>query len=299
MSDEVGTSGASAAIRRDGATTFERDTAVHPLGGGRYGATVSRRWWIVAGPNGGYVAAIILRAVNAAVADPQRRPLSATFHYLRPPVEGDVEVEVTLERTGRSVSNVSARLTQDGRLLVMALVALGSDRDGPVSFDETDGLPRRPDGSAVPSFVDIDPTPVDPERDIPMRSRYQMRWAFGAAPFSGAPGATADSAGWLRLDESPEIDEAVLVAMSDAWLPPLFSRVTEQLAVPTIDLTVHFRGRPSDNLSGSDADGDDAAWCFVRFASPVARDGYVVEHGSIWDSAGRLLADVRQLAAMA
>lgn len=31
--------------------------------------------------------------------------------------------------------------------------------------------------------------------------------------------------------------------MSDAWVPPLFSRVDEPLAVPTIDLTVHFRGR--------------------------------------------------------
>lgn len=283
-------------IRRDGDTEFERDTAVHPLGDGRYGAVISPRWWIVVGPNGGYVAAIVLRAVVAAVADPARRPISATFHYLRPPVEGAVEVEVTIERTGRGISNVSARLVQDGRLLVIALVALGAPRDTPVAFDETDGLPSGPDGAPVPHFSDIAPAPIDPERDIPMRSRYRMRWGFGGVPFAGDPDATADTAGWLRLDDSPEVDEMVLVAMADAWMPPAFSRSSEQLALPTVDLTVHFRGRPSDVLSGSAADAADAAWCFVRFSSPVARDGYLVEHGSIWDPSGRLLADVRQLA---
>jgi acyl-CoA thioesterase len=248
------------------------------------------------GPNGGYVAAIVLRAVVAETADPTRRPISATFHYLRPPTEGEVEIEVTVERAGRSVSNVSARMTQDGRLLVLALVAVGAPREGAIEFDETDGLPRALDGSEVPRWSDIDPAPIDPERDIPMRSRYEMRWGFGATPFAGEPGSVAVTGGWLRLKESPEVDEMVLVAMADAWMPPVFSRVGEQLAVPTVDLTVHFRGRPSDTRPGAAADGPDAAWCFVRFASPVARHGYLVEHGSVWDSAGRLLADVRQLA---
>ncbi len=291
----------SDAIVRDGSTDFERDTAVEALGDGRFRARISPTWWIVMGPNGGYVAAIVLRAAVAAVADPARRPISATFHYLRPPAEGEVELDVTVERSGRTVSNVSVRMTQDGRLLVLALVALGVPREGALSFDETgsdlaSGLPLRPDGSPVPRWSEIAPNPIDPERDIPMRSHYDMRWGFGSLPFAGGPDATADSAGWLRLDRSPPVDEAVLVAMADAWMPPVFSRTTEQLAVPTVDLTVHFRGRPADGLSALAADSEEAAWCFVRFASPVARDGYLVEHGSVWDSTGRLVADVRQLA---
>lgn len=275
----------------DGSTEFERDTAVEPVGDGRFRARISPSWWIVTGPNGGYVAAVVLRAMVAAVADPGRRPISSTFHYLRPPEAGPVEVDVTVERSGRTVTNVSARLLQDGRLLVIALAAFGVARDGALDFDETEGLPLRPDGSPVPGWADIEPGPVDPERDIPMRSRYELRWGFGAVPFVGGPGAKADNAGWLRLKESPPVDEVVIVAMSDAWIPPVFSRSTEQIAVPTVDLTVHFRGRPSPSVTG-----DDAAWCFVRFTSPVARDGYIVEHGSVWDPSGRLLADVRQLA---
>lgn len=42
---------------------FERDTAVSAAGGGSYDATIDPSWWILRGPNGGYLAAIVARAV--------------------------------------------------------------------------------------------------------------------------------------------------------------------------------------------------------------------------------------------
>ena len=272
----------------DRSTRFERDTAVTALGQGHFGARIDRSWWIVAGPNGGYVAAVVLRAVVAAVDDPTRRPRSATFHYLRPPDEGPVEVEVTVERSGRSVTNASARMTQGGRTTVLALVSLGADRESSVSFDEGAELPVGPDGRTVPLWSTLPVADVDPDREIPMRANYDMRWALGDRPFRPSDGARARCGGWLRLLEPPVVDEVALVAMADAWLPPIFSRVAEMVAVPTVDLTVHFRGRPAD----------ERGWCFVEFTSPVARDGYVGEHGAIRDETCRLLADVRQLAVL-
>jgi len=272
-------------------TVFARDTSVASAGEGRYDATIDRSWWIVAGPNGGYVAAIVLRAIVAEVDDPTRRPRSLTLQYLRPPLAGRVQVEVTVERSGRTVSNVSARMTQDGRLLVIAMATLAVDRAAPVSFDETPGMPRMPDGSAVPAAVDIAVEEVDPDRDVPMRAHYDLRWVLGELPFrepSGEPPA-AMSGGWLRPAEAEPIDEIVLAAMTDAWMPPIFSRVDQPLAVTTIDLTIHFRRLPEDPL----------AHCFVVFDSPVARDGYLVEHGRLLSADGVLLAESRQLAVVA
>jgi acyl-CoA thioesterase len=271
-----------------GPSRFERDTAVTATGDGPFRARIDPAWWIVNGPNGGYVAAIVLRAVVAAVGDPVRRPRSATFHYLRPPSEGEVEVDVTLEREGRTVTNASARMVQGGRTLVLALVALGLDRDAPVSYDEDPGLPRTERGEPVPTWSELPPGDVDPERDIPMRAQYDMRWALGDPPFRPGPRPRSRCGGWLRLLEHTEVDEVVLVAMADAWLPPIFSREAVALGVPTVDLTVHLRGRPPAGET----------WCFAEFASPVARDGYVVEHGALRDATGRLLADVRQLAVL-
>ena len=292
---------------RAAVTAFDRDTAVGAVGAGRYSARIDRSWWIIAGPNGGYVAAIVLRAVLAEVADADRRPRSATFHYLRAPAEGAVEVEVTVERAGRTVTNVSARMTQGGRTVVTALVALAVDRDAPVSFDEDPGLPVLSDGSDLPGPEDVAHQDVDPDRDVAMRSHYDMRWLIGDLPFSHLPSSdrpssdrpsgdddlrsdgTARCGGWLRLREEDPVDELVLVAMADAWLPPLFSRVSAPVVVPTVELTVRFRGRPV---------GPDR-WCCIEAVSPVARDGYLVEHARLWDRTGRLLAEVSQLAVIA
>ena len=229
-------------------------------------------------------------AVIAEVDDPARRPRSLTLHYLRPPVEGEVDVEVVVERSGRTVTNVSARMHQDGRTLVLALVALASDRDEVIAFDETPGLPTLDDGAAVPPPTDVPVTEVDPDRDVPMRQHYDLRWVLGDLPFRPGEGARrARTGGWLRPAEPEPVDEVVLVAMADAWMPPIFCRVEQPLAVPTIDLTVHFRARPADPLDH----------CFVEFDSPVARDGYLVEHGRILGADGRLLAESRQLAVVA
>jgi len=271
-------------------TRFATDTAVTPSGDGRYRGRIDPSWWIIAGPNGGYVAAVLLRAVLAEVDDDTRRPRSLTLHYLRPPAEGEVEVEVTLERSGRTVTNVSARMHQDGRTLVLALAALATDRAEVVAFDETTGLPTMDDGSTVPSPEDIPVREVDPDRDVPMRQHYDLRWVLGDLPFQPGTGERrARTGGWLRPAEPEPIDEVVLAAMTDAWMPPIFCRVDQPLAVPTIDLTIHFRARPTDQLG----------YCFVEFDSPVARDGYLVEHGRILDADGRLLAESRQLAVVA
>lgn len=279
------------AISPKGATVFAEQTAVERVGAGRYSAVIDGSWWIVAGPNGGYIAAILLRAIAAEVADPSRRPRSMTLQYLHPPAVGPAEVEVAVERAGRSVTNVSARLTQNGRTLVVVLASLGVDREAPASFDEDPGLPVMPDGSAVPPAAQVPATEVDPSRDIPMRQHYDLRWVIGRRPFSDErlDGATARSGGWIRPAEDEPIDEVVLAAMADAWMPPIFSRITEPIAVPTIDLTIHFRGLPADPL----------AHCFAVFDSPLARDGYLVEHGRIYSAEGALLVESRQLAVVA
>ena len=51
----------------------------------------------------------------AELDDSAREPRSLTCHYLRPPAAGPVRIEVTVERSGRATSTLTARLLQDGR----------------------------------------------------------------------------------------------------------------------------------------------------------------------------------------
>jgi len=259
-------------------TRFATDTAVSPLGLGRYAATIDRGWWIERGPNGGYLAAILLRAVMAELADPPRRPRSLTLHYLRPPVEGPCEVVVVVERAGRGLTTVSARLVQDDRDCILALVALGLDRPGPEVHDHPapavhgpDDAPRRP---ASPSGMP----------DIPFRHRFEVRPAIGSPPFT--VGSAAETGGWIRTTDHDPVDDVLLAALTDSWPPAIFSRLEERVGVPTVELTIHLRGAPRP--------GDD--WCLVRFRTQEVVAGYLEETGEIWSTDGRLLAESRQLA---
>jgi acyl-CoA thioesterase len=259
---------------------FATDTAVQPSREGLYNATIDRGWWIERGPNGGYLAAIVLRAVLAEAASDDRRPRSMTLHYLRPPAEGPCEVEVAVERAGRGLSTVSARLRQGGRDCVLALVALGVDRPGPSLHHHAppevqvpDALPGVPDGARVGP-------------DIPFRHRFDIRPALGNVPFEAGPEAL--TGGWIRSVEDDPIDEVLLAAITDAWPPAVFSTLELPVGVPTVELTIHFRNAPPR------APG----WCLVRFRTLEASEGYLEESGEVWSADGQLLAESRQLAVL-
>jgi acyl-CoA thioesterase len=256
---------------------FERDTRVQEVEPGVFEGAVNRDWWIVLGPNGGFVAAQIVRAMAAAVGDDERTPRSLTIHYAAPPAEGPVRIRTAIERAGRSVTTVSARMEQGEQLIALALAAFSKPRNRAVEFDHL----AAPD---VPSPEALEPWPAQPELP-PFSRQWEVRPAFGGAPFQEER-EEAVTGGWIRpLDPHP-IDGALVAQLADAWIPAVFQRLTAPNPVPTIDLTVHFRSElplPAD-------------YALVRFESRLARGGYVEEDGLIWDREGRLIGQSRQLA---
>ena len=92
-----------------GSSAFDRATAVAAAGDGRWAAICHPDWGVPTGPNGGYLAAIVLRAMDAQLGDSERAARSMTCHYLRPPAADGVVVETVIERSGRTASTVSAR----------------------------------------------------------------------------------------------------------------------------------------------------------------------------------------------
>src|SRR5690349_5691257 len=59
-------------------TEFDTDTALSPKGDGVFEGTVTDRWMIGGGPNGGYIASFLMRAFTAV--SPQPDALSITTH---------------------------------------------------------------------------------------------------------------------------------------------------------------------------------------------------------------------------
>jgi acyl-CoA thioesterase len=305
-------------------TEFDRDTAVRrrppgstdqfPADGDRasqmvatatstalFDADVSPNWRAGRGPHGGYLAAMLLRALTETVADARRAARSLTIHYARAPEPGPVEIHTTIERAGRSLSTLSARMEQDGKLMALALAAFSVPWHAPEISEEP-----------LPEVEPPEPRVDGPRPPHPMAPPFARHMEFqprmGTRPFTGAQ-APMEVGGWLALAEPRPLDALALAFFSDALFSPPFIRFTEPAVTPTIDLTIHFRASFASEPSG---DADTAAHapraatpapdagvvehCFARFRSTVIHEGFFEEDGVVWAADGSVLLHSRQLA---
>jgi acyl-CoA thioesterase len=265
------------------ATAFDRAIAVEQEGEGRVGVTLDGGWSTPAGLNGGYLAAVVLQAIVTAIDRPDRHPRSVTLHYLSAPTPGPATVEVTEERSGRTLTSATARLVQDGRTRVLALAALG----GRYSAEEGFSTPA----VQLTPFEGLQPLEWVPP-GFPIVGFFDLRPALGPLPFVQPPGDEAVTGGWMRLREDRPLDAPALALLADAWWPAAFVRKPLPVAVPTIDLTIHFRA--PDALTALEP----GTPVRVRFSTRTANEGYFEEDGELWAPDGTLLAISRQLAIM-
>lgn len=279
-----GRSGSDRVIWKDPAVAdpgaFDSGVAVQPLGDGRYGVSLDRAWWIARGPNGGYVGAVLVRAMEAELNRSERQLRSVTIHYLAPPSEGPAEVVVRVERMGRTLSSLSARLVDGERVLALALAAFASPFEVAEAYEAA-----APPGAAEPPPERM-PEPRFSDQLPPMVSRFRMLPTHGPPPFSGDRGERIESGGWMELAEGHPLDAALIVLLADAWLPAPFVRLRRPAPAPTLDLTVHVRA-PLPQPAGP---------VFASFRSTLLRDGFFEEDGALYLPGGTLLAQSRQLA---
>ncbi len=253
--------------------TFATDTAVTRASDGALSCVLDDDWWVVNGPNGGYLAAIAVHALEAAL-DAGDRPLrSLTVHYLRVPVAGPATIEVVPEREGRSVTFARLRMVQDGTAFATAMAVLARGRAA-----MTLATVRAPD---VPPPGEI--AVVDPGGRAPTFARH-FDYRFASEPPVAGEAVTG---GWLRLrEEDHPLDAAFVAALTDSWIPALFTKAIEPKSLPTLDLTVHLRA----------ALPLPAGWVLGRYATRTVADGLLEEDAELFAADGSLLAHSRQLA---
>jgi acyl-CoA thioesterase len=293
-------------------TAFDRDTAVRrrahdvgqrddgtraPAGSGTavtlataaatalFDAEVSPDWRAGRGPHGGYLAAMLLRALTETVADAARAPRSLTIHYARAPQPGPILIRTAVERAGRSLSTLSARMEQDGQLMALALAAFSVPWHAPEISDLPlpDVAPADPRGDP--------PRPLHPQAP-PFVRHMEFQPRLGTRPFRGAD-APMEIGGWLALAEPRPLDTLALAFFSDALFSPPFIRFAKPAVTPTVDLTIHFRTSLA-SAPGTTPDPDPR--CFARFRSTVVHEGFFEEDGVIWAADGSVLLHSRQLA---
>src|SRR5205823_10781211 len=126
-----------------------------------------------------YIAAMIMRALCASVTDRDRAPRSLTIHYARAPEPGPVSITTTLEREGRSLSTLSARMEQDGRLIALVLAAFSRAWSGPEIAEEPMPQVAPPAPERIAGAMRKFGAP-------PFTEHVVLQPRLGPTPFSGA-----------------------------------------------------------------------------------------------------------------
>lgn len=280
---------AQAQARRGEQSEFDRDTAVTPRPGepGTYDAELSAGWTIISAVNGGYLLAMIARALRDALPHPD--PLTITAHYLTPSQPGPAVIRTQAVRTGRTMSTGQASLFQagqDGAEVERIRVLAGyGDLDALPADTRTSATPP-----AMPSYADCvgpkdapDGSPVT-TGSTAILDRIAMRLDPATAGWAvGVPSGAGDMRGWLGLADGRDHDPLSLLLAVDA-LPPTAFDLGLKGWTPTLELTVHVRARPAPGPLR------------VSLATRNLAGGMMEEDGQVWDSADRLVAQSRQLA---
>jgi acyl-CoA thioesterase len=270
---------------------FATDTAVEPLGEGRYRGVVDPGWAVIDGaaPNGGYLLALAARAMRDPLPHPD--PVTVTAYFLAPAVPGELFVDVEVVRTGRRHATVAATITQGERELARLLGTFGdlSAADGPTRVD------RQP-----PSLPPLDEcAPITDQAEAAVRSgdktavpappillRFDHRMPPELMGWTrGAPTGRGEIGGYVRWRDGAPMDPLGLLVVADCYPPAVFNAGISTVGwVPTIELTVQVRKRPAPGFLAS------------RFTTEAVTAGYLEEDGEVWDADGDLVVLSRQLA---
>lgn len=261
------------------ASTGEFDAAMALVGDGPvFRAVLDGRWDGHEGANGGFLLALATRAVGEVLPFPD--PLVVSGFYLRPGSPGPAEVRTEVIRAGRTTAFGQASLCRDGKEVLRATaaytdLAAAAARGGP-SYAGV-----RPPDLPPPSQCQVLQRAANPP--ISFADRVESRviglpgWVTRTPP-SGNPVYE----GWIRFADGREPDLLSLPLFVDAVAPAALELNLRRMT--TVELTVYLRARPAPG------------WLAYRTLTRYLADGYFEEDAELWDSAGRLVAQSRQLA---
>ena len=271
----------------DRATEIRRATLVAADGSMNYLTKVHPGWDIMGNANGGYLLALVGRALVDATGRPDC--VTITAHYLAPCPAGEARIAVQLVRAGRRFATATASLfliTQSGEKEIVRVLAtlgdLATDPGGPSHMDERTTFPP---AGLLPFSECRSMAGTEANNFAYIHGRLATRAQPGDADFRSAnKSGQAVMRGWFAFKDERPIDTRALLLASDAFPPAVFNLDVPVGWVPTVELTVHTRAIP--------APGPVACVFTTRYL----QNGLLEEDGEMWDSRGVLVAQSRQLA---
>lgn len=245
-------------------------------------STVLSHAWEIWGPNGGYLAALALRAAGLRAEIGQ--PASIYCQFLSSPEFDRVELEVEQLRRSRRAEALMVRMTQAHKLVLQALVGTAADAPGyehqlahapvvatPEELKSTEELWSAEQRPPFRFWENVERRPVD-----------QLFTPRGAAGEERAPLVQE----WIRFRpsgslEDPFVDAARSLIVLDTYGWPAAFRTHHDgvYIAPSLDTSAWFHQfNPRSE------------WLLIDHECAIGARGLLGVNGRVWDARGRLLA---------
>lgn len=218
---------------------LDEATRLEPIGPDRFAGVTSDDYWNFAGPFGGYIAALFMRAV---MIDPRRLgpPVAQTVNFCAAAAKGPFEIALKLQRDGKATQHWSMEMLQGGSIIATGSLVCANRRE---TFSHITA--RMPD---VPTPDDIAVLP--PHARLPWLDAYEFRFHEGGPTF-GRPRPAGDLGGsrsvlWLRDKPDRPLDFVALASLADCFILRLVQMRGTLVPMATVTLTTHFHATDTE-----------------------------------------------------
>ena len=243
------------------------DIIIQRLGDGEYSAIPSKSWEVW-GPNGGYLCALLMKAVGEEAQGTV--PVSFMGQYLRSPKFDTVQINVECIKRGKVTSAYDVCMLQNEKIMMRATVWVGIPRATTMDYQ----LRHQADGF-IPLQDAVGKPPVGP---MPMWDNLEIRKVTSCG---------GHYSHWYRF--LPDIDltkpfadaaRSLILIDTMQWPARYFMEESPpDYVAPSLDLYVQFHQFNSTSQ-----------WLFSEASTHVARHGLVAGSATVWDEGGQLLA---------
>lgn len=197
-------------------------------------------YWNFAGPFGGYVAALFMKAV---MIDPRRLgpPVAQTVNFCTAASKGAFEIVIKLARGGKATQHWSLELLQKGEIAATCTIVCANRRE---TFAHS--VLTRPDlvgPESIPS--------VSPDVRLPWLAKYDFKFVEGGrAEVKRARDeqrlGSSRTALWLKDQPDRVLDYVALAALCDCFILRLVQMRGTLPPMGTVSLTSYFHALPEE-----------------------------------------------------
>jgi acyl-CoA thioesterase len=254
---------------------FDQDTLLAPDDLFSFSGHISENWSINGVPDGGYLMAILAKAMMHH-CEMRLTPI-ITANYLNRCEPGEARILIEKMAASKQFERFQANLHQNGKEKIRAF--------GTFASENIDCVLERYEVSELKVAELAKCVPVPELPDFTLFSQVDIRldpictgWA------SGEFSENSEIMGWIKFKNDRPFDILSILLVADSIPPAVLTSQGMVAWVPTIEFSVNIRNIPTTQ------------WLKCIFRTRFITCGLLEEDGEIWDETGQLIAISRQIA---